>query len=168
MFGFAKKIGMTRLFVDGKHVPVTVLQFDDNFVAQIRTEERDGYKAIQIVSVKRNPKNSSKARTGHLKTAGLTESDFHCIGEFKDAELPEGKKVVTVEDIKQGDVYHIAGTTIGRGFTGPVKRYNFAGGPRTHGNKHQERKPGSIGATGPQRVFKGLKSSILPPKKWGE
>ncbi len=156
MFGFAKKIGMTRLFIDGRHAPVTVLQVDENFVSQRRTKEKDGYDAIQVVSFPRNTKSSSKARLGHLKKAELTESDYRCIGEFKGVDMPEDKKSVTVEDFKEGDKFDVTGISIGRGFTGAVKRWGFAGQMKSHGYDHV-RRVGSIGDAGMQRVDKGKK-----------
>ena len=154
MFGFAKKIGMTRLFLEGKSTPVTALQFDDNFVVTEKTKEKDGYSALQIGSVRKSTKQSSKAELGHITKNGLT-GNFRCLGEFRgQVALPEDKKVITVEDFQVGEVVDVTGNTIGRGFTGAVKRYGFAGQPASHGHDH-ERAVGSIGCRWPQRVDKG-------------
>lgn len=156
MIAFAKKIGMTRLFLDGKTVAVTVIQVQDSVVTQVKTIKSDSYNAIQLASCARSNNQASSAQLGHSKKAGF-DTDFKYIGEFKiNGELPEGKNTFNVSDFNLGDLLSITSTTIGRGFTGAVKRYGFAGQPASHGHDH-ERAVGSIGARWPQRVPKGKK-----------
>lgn len=154
MFGFAKKIGMTRIFKDGKHVAVTVLQVPNQTVIQTKTLQKDGYSSIQVGAYpKRKP---SKAAIGHTSKHSGKEIGFIYIAEFKDALINNDTKEFTVNDIKQDDVFNITGLTIGRGFTGPIKRYGFAGMPATHGHQY-ERSVGSIGARWPQRTLPGTR-----------
>ncbi len=152
MFGFAKKVGMTRLFVENKTVPVTVLEFDTNNVVTKKTQEKDGYIAVQIGAFTR--RRTSKPVKGHLTKNEIT-GDPMIIGEFK-IDLPEETKEISIADFSKDDVLKITGTTKGRGFTGAVKRWGFAGQPASHGHDH-ERAVGSIGARWPQRVLKGKK-----------
>ena len=153
MIAFAKKIGMTRLFLNGKAVPCTVLQVQDSVVTQIKTDANDGYNAIQLASCEK--KNSTKAKLGHVKKSGL-EKDFRYMSEFRDVKITEDKSVYNVEDFATNDLLSIIGTTMGRGFTGAVKRWGFAGQPKSHGHDHV-RAVGSIGSRWPQRVPKGKK-----------
>jgi large subunit ribosomal protein L3 len=153
--GFAKKIGMTRIFKEGKSVAVTAIQFSPSFVLQQKTEETDGYTSIQVGSVKK--RKVSKAMTGHIKKALDVDHGFRLITEFKNViNLESEKKEFTVEDFNTDDVLDITGTTIGRGTTGAVKRWGFAGQPQTHGHDHV-RAVGSMGGRWPQRVPKGKK-----------
>lgn len=151
--GFAKKIGMTRIFVDGKNTPVTALQFGQNFVLQPKTLDKDGYKAVQVAAVKK--KKGTKASLGHAKKYAGVEAEFQYISEFK-VDLPEEKKIIDISDFSQNDLIDISGEVIGRGFAGVVKRYGFAGQPASHGHDHV-RAVGSIGSRWPQRVDKGKK-----------
>jgi len=163
MFGFAQKIGMTRIFIDGKHTPVTVLQFPENVVLLTKTQEKDGYKSVQIGV---GTKKGTKATRGHaLKHSAEGKApegkSFLHIAEFKSsqfvsAELDSDKKTITVEDFSTGDNLKVTGKTTGRGFTGAVKRYGFAGQPASHGHDH-ERAVGSIGQRWPQRVIPGTR-----------
>lgn len=155
MFGFAKKIGMTRIFIDEKSVPVTALEVDKNHVVQIKTQDKDGYNAVQIGSFPKKTK-SPKARTGHVKKQADLDHDFYCLEEFRDIELGEDKKVFDINDVTEDLLLDVTGRTIGRGFTGAVKRWGFAGQPASHGHDHK-RAVGSIGARWPQRVGKGKK-----------
>jgi large subunit ribosomal protein L3 len=153
MFGFAKKLGMTRLFIDNKSVGVTVLELADNVVLQRKTEETDGYSAVQVAS---NPKTKgTKATTGHNKKYGSDAPEFINIAEFKVAPEVEVKDI-SIEQFAENDLLKVSGKTIGRGFTGVVKRYDFRGQPASHGHDH-ERAVGSIGAMGIQRVLPGTK-----------
>jgi large subunit ribosomal protein L3 len=152
--GFAKKVGMTRLFVDGKAVPVTALEFQPGYVLQTKTKEKDGYQAIQIGSVKR--KKATKAALGHIKAA-LPEAEygFRFISEFP-AIADSEKKEFSIEDFAENDLLNLTGTVIGRGYTGAMKRWGFHGQPQTHGHDHV-RAVGSMGSRWPQRVTKGKK-----------
>ncbi|MGL4759784.1 MAG: 50S ribosomal protein L3 [Patescibacteria group bacterium] len=153
MIAFAKKIGMTRLFLDGKAVPCTVIQVQDSVVTQTKTVKSDGYNAIQLASCAKN--NSTKAKLGHSKKAGQ-ESDFKFISEFKDIEITEDKTSFDVNDFAIDDNLSVISTTIGKGFAGAVKRWGFHGQPKSHGHDHV-RAVGSIGSRWPQRVPKGKK-----------
>lgn len=153
-FILGKKIGMSRMFLeDGKSVGVTVVEAGPCTVTQIRNQEKDGYDAMQIGYGEK--KKLNKPEAGHVKDMGL----FGTLKEFRDdnSELPSfnvGDKI-DVSVFKEGDKVIVSGTTKGRGFQGVVKRHQFRGGSRTHGQKHSEREPGSIGSTWPQRVVKG-------------
>lgn len=153
MIAFAKKIGMTRLFLDGKAVPCTVIQVQDSVVTQKKTDTSDGYNAIQLASCVR--KNTTKAKLGHVKKSGF-DTDFKYISEFRDINIADDKTKFDVNDFATDDMLSITGTTIGRGFTGAVKRWGFAGQPKSHGHDHV-RAVGSIGSRWPQRVPKGKK-----------
>ena len=153
--GFAKKIGMTRIFIDGKSIPVTALEFGENRFVQTRTVEKDGYTAVQLGAFEKKTK-SPKARTGHiLRHAGEGARDFYCLKEFK-ITVEEGKKATDFSELAIGSHLDITGTTKGHGFTGVVKRHGFAGQPASHGHDH-ERAPGSIGSRWPQMTVKGKK-----------
>ncbi len=154
MIGFAKKIGMTRLFIQGKSVAVTVLEFGQQHVLQTKTMDSDGYKAVQIGSVHKT--KSNKAANGHVKKYQGQDRNFRFISEFRDFKLAEDKKLFDINDFTETDFLDITGTVIGRGFAGVVKRHGFAGQPASHGHDHV-RAPGSIGSRWPQRVIKGKK-----------
>lgn len=156
-----KKVGMTQLFLeDGTVLPVTVIEAGPCKVTAIRDPERDGYSAVQLSFGEVAERKLSKPELGHLKKAGAPPSR-HLV-EFRDVELPgdEETKVgddITVAAFEEGQKVKIAGTTIGKGFQGGIKRHNFSRGPETHGS-HNTRAPGSIGASAfPARVFKGMR-----------
>lgn len=143
----------TRILYKGKLTPVTQVQAGPCFITQIRTQETDGYQALQLgfgVSKKVN-----KPREGHLK--GL--SNFRHLSEFriptKENISFERGKIIDVSVFAEGDKVKIAGISKGRGFQGVVKRHKFAGGKKSHGHKDQLRMPGSLGAGGVQKVPKG-------------
>lgn len=157
MFGYAKKIGMTRVFINGKATAVTALQLGDNTLVQTKTIEKDGYSAVQLASFPK--KNSIKARLGHIAKHAPegSSSDYRFTGEFKNtAVLAEGETSVSLDHLTIGHYVDVIGTSKGRGFAGVVKRHGFAGGPASRGHDHQ-RHPGSIGSRWPQRVPKGKK-----------
>jgi large subunit ribosomal protein L3 len=151
MLGFAKKIGMTRLFINSQSIPVTAIHFGEQFVLQRKTEDKDGYVAVQVAAYPQ--KKGTKARLAHIAkyNADLT-SDFHCLEEF-DLDLQNNP---SLSDFSTEDLIDITGITKGRGFAGVVKRHGFAGQPASRGHDH-ERAPGSIGARWPQRVPAGKK-----------
>lgn len=155
-FILGTKEKMTQVFdQNGKVQPVTVLQTGPVVITQIKDVDKDGYIAVQVGFGEKAEKNINKAQKGQLKDLG----NFRYLKEFRLKDV-EGYKVgdkIDASVFEEGDKLNISSTSKGKGFQGVVKRHNFAGGSRTHGQKHQERKPGSIGATGPQRVFKGLK-----------
>ncbi|MDX1535197.1 MAG: 50S ribosomal protein L3 [Candidatus Spechtbacterales bacterium] len=152
-----KKQGMTQIFDEkGSVVPVTLIQAGPVTVTQILTEDKNGYSAVQVGFGK---KNLNKPEKGHQK--GLVDDEkkgFAVLREFDpgDTELKRGDSL-DVSQFEVGDKITVRGTTKGKGFQGVVKRWNFAGGPKTHGQKHTLRTPGSIGSAFPQRVLKGIK-----------
>jgi large subunit ribosomal protein L3 len=153
----AKKLGMTQVFQeDGRVARVTVLQAGPCPVTGIRTEERDGYEAVQLAFGATKEKHLSKPELGHLKKADAppmrTLVEFR--GEAGELQLGE---TVTVEAFEVGTRVKVAGISKGKGFQGTIKRHNFASGPKSHGS-HNVRAPGSIGASAtPSRVFKGIR-----------
>lgn len=153
------KQNMTQVFdEDGKVHPGTLISAGPVVVVQIKGEEKDGYSAVQIGYGEKNKKNINKAQRGHFGDLG----NFRYLREFrfgKNQKL-ENIKVgdkIDVSVFEKGDKIEVSGISKGKGFQGVVKRHGFHGGPRSHGQKHSEREPGSIGATGPQRVFKGMR-----------
>jgi large subunit ribosomal protein L3 len=154
-----KKIGMTSIFDDnGKNVPCTVIEAGPCIVTQVRTEEVDGYDAIQLGFDDKTEKSATKAELGHSKKAGTSVK--RKVVEFKGFE--EEYKLgdtLTVEHFTEGEFVDVAGTSKGKGFQGVVKRHGFGGvGQATHGQHNRLRAPGSIGAASyPARVFKGMK-----------
>ena len=150
-----RKLGMIQTFdKEGRLRGATVIEAGPCLVTQIRTEENDGYRAIQLGFG--TARRSNKPSRGHLKRLG----DLRYLREFR-ADDPSQHKVgdrVGVEIFQEGDRVDISGTSKGRGFAGVVKRHGFHGGPRTHGQSDRHRAPGSIGAgTTPGRVFKGMR-----------
>ena len=150
--GFAKKIGMTRLFVEGKNTPVTVLQFGKNYVLQKKVTDKDGYTAVQVGGVTK--KKGTSGKIGHVKKYANLDTDLRFISEFRDEAVADDKTVFDINDFQVNDEINISGIVIGRGFAGVVKRHGFAGQPASHGHDH-ERAPGSIGSRWPQRVLPG-------------
>ncbi|MCR4330635.1 MAG: 50S ribosomal protein L3 [Patescibacteria group bacterium] len=154
-FILGTKEEMSQIFTeDGNALPVTLLSAGPVVVTQIKTDEKDGYEAVQVGYGIKNPRNINKAQKGHFKGLG----NFRYVKEFRTApgEMKVGDSF-DVSSFEPGDVVEVSGVSKGKGFQGVVKRHGFHGGPRTHGQKHSEREPGSIGATGPQRVFKGTR-----------
>jgi large subunit ribosomal protein L3 len=153
----AKKLGMTQLFAeDGKVERVTVLEAGPCPVTAIRTDDRDGYTAVQLAFGVSKEKHLTKAELGHLKKADA--GPHRHLVEFRDeaAELQVGE-TVTVETFEVGQKVKISGTSKGKGFQGTIKRHNFSRGPASHGS-HNVRAPGSIGASAwPARVMKGIR-----------
>ena len=153
-FILGTKEEMTQIFdEEGVVYPVTVVNAGPVVVTQIRDAEKDGYESVQVGYGDKNEKNINKPLKGHYKDLG----NFRYVREFeKDGDVNVGDKIDT-SIFEDGDEVTISAISKGKGFQGVVKRHNFAGGPRSHGQKHSERKPGSIGSTGPQRVFKGTR-----------
>jgi len=154
-----KKIGMTSIFDEnGKNMPCTVIQAGPCVVTQVRTEEKDGYEAIQLGFDDKTEKSATKAQIGHAKKAGTAVKKK--VAEFQgfDEEYKLGD-TITVEHFEEGEFVDITGTSKGKGFQGVVKRHGFGGvGQATHGQHNRLRAPGSIGeASYPARVFKGMK-----------
>jgi large subunit ribosomal protein L3 len=156
---FAKKIGMTQLFMeDGLRVPVTVLQVEPNYVVQKRTAENDGYTAIQVASGAVREKLANKAITGHFKKANLPPMRVlqeHRVGEDVLGKLNVGD-TLGIEVIKDSKSVDVAGTSKGRGTAGVMKRHNMSGFRATHGTHEYFRHGGSIGCRAtPGKVHKG-------------
>lgn len=155
-----RKVGMMRLYDgSGRSRGVSVIEFAPNYVTQLRTEDRDGYTAVQIGARGRR-KRVNRPMRGHLRTAGLENEVITAIEEFRvdDTEAYSTGQALTVEQFEPGAFVNVTGVTKGRGFAGVVRRWNFAGGPKTHGQSDRHRAPGSIGAgTSPGKVWKGQK-----------
>jgi large subunit ribosomal protein L3 len=154
-----KKIGMTSIFDEnGKNMPCTVIQAGPCVVTQVRTEEKDGYEAVQLGFDDKTEKSATKAELGHAKKAGTSVK--RKVAEFQgfDEEYKLGD-TITVEHFEAGEFVDVTGTSKGKGFQGVVKRHGFGGvGQATHGQHNRLRAPGSIGAASyPARVFKGMR-----------
>ena len=154
-----RKVGMTRIFTaEGDSIPVTVLDVSDNRVTQIKTVETDGYTAVQVAFGTRRASRVTKPLAGHLAKAGVEAGEI--LKEFqidaaKAAELSNGA-VIGVDLFEVGQKVDVQGTSIGKGYAGTIKRYNFASGRASHGNSRSHNVPGSIGmAQDPGRVFPG-------------
>ena len=154
-----KKIGMTSIFDEnGKNIPCTVIEVGPCVVTQVRTNEVDGYEALQLGFDDKAEKNANKAELGHFKKAG--SSVKRKVVEIKDFENAYNLgDVITVDLFNEGDYVDVQGVSKGKGFQGVVKRHGFGGvGQQTHGQHNRLRAPGSIGASSyPSRVFKGMR-----------
>ncbi len=154
-----RKCGMTRIFTDaGESVPVTVVEVLPNRVTQIKSLDKDGYRAVQVAFGRRRPQLLSKALAGHYAKAkvepGRNLVEFRLAGE-DGKDLKPGSEL-KAELFKEGEYVDVSGITIGKGFAGVMKRHNFAGGYASHGNSLSHRVPGSIGQRQtPGRVFPG-------------
>lgn len=158
-----RKCGMTRIFTEaGESVPVTVVEVLANRVTQVKGEDKDGYRAVQVTYGKRRPQLLGKALAGHYAKAKVEPG--RSLVEFR-LEAGEAADVAagaefTAEIFKAGQLVDVTGTTIGKGFAGTMKRHNFAGGPASHGASVFHRAPGSIGQRQtPGRVFQGKRMS---------
>ncbi|MDA8596429.1 50S ribosomal protein L3 [Flavobacteriaceae bacterium] len=154
-----RKIGMTSIFDEnGKNIPCTVIEAGPCVVTQVRTEEVDGYGAVQLGFDDKAEKNTTKAAAGHFKKAGTTAK--RKVVEFQgfEEEYKLGDEI-NVELFTEGEFVDVTGVSKGKGFQGVVKRHGFAGvGQATHGQHNRLRAPGSIGAASyPARVFKGMR-----------
>ena len=154
-----KKIGMSRVYkADGSAVPVTVLEVGPNRITQIKTEQLDGYRAVQVTIGERRASRVTKSLAGHYAKAAVAPG--RGLWEFR-LDAGEGEQLATGGEIKAdifaaGQMVDVQGTTIGKGFAGTIKRHHFSGGRATHGNSLSHRAPGSIGQRQtPGRVFPG-------------
>ncbi|MGB0861437.1 MAG: 50S ribosomal protein L3 [Saprospiraceae bacterium] len=155
-----RKVGMTSIFDEqGKNIACTVIQAGPCVVTQIKTEETDGYNAVQIGFGEKKEKNTTQPLQGHFKNADTTPKSK--IVEYRDCELDvKLGDVVKIEDLfEEGEGINVIGTSKGKGFQGVVKRHNFRGvNDATHGQHNRQRAPGSIGAASyPAKVIKGMK-----------
>ncbi len=153
-----RKLGMTQVFSkEGKLIPVTVVEVVPNTVMQVKTNESDGYNAIQLGVIDKKEKNATKPEMGHAKKANATPKRF--LKEIRDFEgsLNIGD-TISANIFEVGDIIDVTGTSKGKGFTGVIKRHNQSRGPETHGSRYH-RRPGSMGTMLPKRVLKGKKLS---------
>jgi large subunit ribosomal protein L3 len=158
-----RKCGMTRIFTEtGESIPVTVIEARPNRVTTLRTEERDGYRAVQVTLGERSAARLAKAQAGHFAKNGVEAGEglweFR-LGESEGEELAPGSEI-KVDVFEPGQKVNVVGTTKGKGYAGTVKRHNFRTQDNSHGNSVSHRVPGSIGQNQtPGRVFKGKKMS---------
>jgi large subunit ribosomal protein L3 len=154
------KVGMTSIYAaDGKAIAVTVIEANPNVVTQIKTEDSDGYSALQLSYGKVKAKNANQAITGHFAKANA--EPMRRSSEFRNIRLNKnlGETISIAEIFSEGDTVHATGITKGKGFQGVVKRHGFGGVQNaTHGQHNRNRAPGSIGASSyPSKVVKGLR-----------
>jgi len=154
-----KKVGMTSIFgADGKMLPCTVLETGPCVVTQVKTEDKEGYAAIQLAFGERKEKNTPNALVGHFRRAGTTPK--RKVVEFRgDSNSASLGDLVNVSIFEPGDSVDVVGISKGKGFQGVVKRHGFGGvGGQTHGQHNRLRAPGSLGASSfPSKVFKGMR-----------
>ena len=154
----AKKLGMTSIFDEsGKNIACTIIEAGPCVVTQLKTFEKDGYKAVQLGFGQKKTKNINKAKLGHLKKSKT--KNLNKLVEFKFDDEPELGSELKVDLFNVGDYVTVTGNSKGKGFQGVVKRHGFAGvGDATHGQHNRMRAPGSIGAASyPAKVFKGMR-----------
>ena len=152
-----RKKGMTEVFTtDGKLIPVTVIEVEDNVVSQIKTKETDGYDAIQLATVDKKESRSNKPETGHLKKANTTPKRF--LKEIRGVSVSEYAlgDVLKADTFAAGEMVDVTGTSKGKGFQGVIKRHNQSRGPMSHGSQYH-RGVGSMGTLLPMRVLPGKK-----------
>ena len=152
-----RKVGMTQVFEDsGKAVPVTVIQVGPCPIVQLKTQEKDGYQAVQLGFGEQKENRMNSPKRGHFAKAGVDPA--FVLREFRVRSLEDVSvgSIVDASVLSEGELVDVTGTSKGRGFSGVVRRWNFAGGKKTHGGEQDLRRPGSIGASAtPSRVFKG-------------
>jgi large subunit ribosomal protein L3 len=155
-FILGRKLNMTQIYdASGRAIPVTAVQVRGNVITQVRTTDADGYEAVQVGEGSRNPNRINKAQKGHFKDLG----SFASVKEFRlDGAIAQkvGDKM-EISQFNAGDMVTVSAISKGKGFQGVVKRHGFGGGPRTHGQKHSEREPGSIGGGLRTRVPVGMR-----------
>ena len=153
------KLGMTQVWdANNKLVPVTVVEIAPNVVTQLRTQEKDGYSAIQLAYGQIDPRKVTKPLTGHFDAAGVTPRRHVTEVRTEDAADYTLGQEIAVDIFEAGKKVDVMGTSKGKGFAGVMKRHNFKGVSASHGSHRNHRKPGSIGASStPSRVFKGLR-----------
>jgi large subunit ribosomal protein L3 len=153
-----KKIGMTSIFnEEGKNIPCTIIQAGPCVVTQLKTEEVDGYTAVQLAFDEQKERRMTKALAGHFQKAKTTPKRKLVEFEMPEEEVNLGD-TITVDILEEGSFVTVAGTSKGKGFQGVVKRHGFQGSERTHGQQSMNRAPGSVGAASyPARIFKGMR-----------
>jgi large subunit ribosomal protein L3 len=152
------KLGMTQVWdANNKLVPVTVVEIAPNVVTQLRTQEKDGYEAVQLAYGQIDPRKVTKPLTGHFDAAGVTPRRHVTEVRTPVADYTLGQEIA-VDIFEAGKKVDVMGTSKGKGFAGVMKRHNFKGVSSSHGSHRNHRKPGSIGASStPSRVFKGMR-----------
>lgn len=154
-----RKVGMMSLYTgDGRLHACSVIELGPNHVTQVRTQDRDGYSAVQL-GFSGPRKRVNRPQRGHLRKAGIDAALTH-LQEFQadDASAYTAGQVITASEFTPGEYVNVTGTSKGRGFAGGVKRWHFRGGPKTHGQSDRHRAPGSVGAgTTPGRTWRGQK-----------
>ncbi|MHB1018401.1 MAG: 50S ribosomal protein L3 [Coriobacteriia bacterium] len=152
-----RKLGMTQVWSDDDRlIPVTVIEAGPCVVSQVRTDARDGYRAVQLAFWDVKESRSNKPMTGHFAKAGTTPKRFVAEVPMDEGDQTKLGQTVTVDGFEAGQSVHITGTSKGKGFQGVMKRHNFSGGPGGHGS-HAHREPGSVGQCAtPSRIFKGV------------
>ncbi|MDO4705658.1 MAG: 50S ribosomal protein L3 [Comamonadaceae bacterium] len=155
-----RKVGMMRLFTDdGESIPVTVVDVSDNRVTQVKTQENDGYTALQVTYGSRKASRVTKPEAGHLSKAGVQAGEI--VREFRvtaetAGQYAAGAQVPVANIFSVGQKVDVQGTSIGKGYAGTIKRHNFGSQRASHGNSRSHRVPGSIGmAQDPGRIFPG-------------
>ncbi|MES2093730.1 MAG: 50S ribosomal protein L3 [Actinomycetota bacterium] len=153
------KLGMTQVWdANNKLIPVTVVEITPNVVTQLRSEEVDGYLAVQIAYGQIDPRKANKPATGHFDKAGVTPRRHLTEVRTADAADYTLGQEIAVDIFEAGQKVDVVGTSKGKGFAGVMKRHNFKGVSSSHGSHRNHRKPGSIGASStPSRVFKGMR-----------
>lgn len=155
------KVGMTRVYnEDGSATPVTVLRMLPNRISQVKTVDVDGYSAVQLTVGEKKSSKVNKPQSGHYAKASVQSGVFTRESRVDSSEEYQVGSDLTVDMFDVGQKVDVTGVTIGKGYAGVLKRYNFAGKDATHGNSINHRTPGSIGQNQtPGRVFKGKKMS---------
>lgn len=152
-----KKIGMTQIFdAEGRLIPVTVVEAGPCTVVQQKDMENDGYQAVKVGYGNIKTKNSNKPHTGQFAKAGIAPLRYLREMRVDDLSQYELGHEIKADVFQAGDMVDVTGTSKGKGTQGVIKRYNFSRGPMAHGSRHH-RSPGSMGAVGPNRIFKGKK-----------
>ncbi|HEY84225.1 MAG TPA: 50S ribosomal protein L3 [Chloroflexi bacterium] len=162
-----KKVGMTQIFnEEGNVIPVTLIEAGPCYITQKKTQEQDGYSAVQLGFGEVSEKRVTRPRAGHLKKSKAPMLKYLREFRVKDHSDLKVGQVIDASVFEVGDLVDVVGTSKGKGFAGVVKRHGFAGGPKTHGQSDRHRAPGSVGAgTTPGRVFKGKR---MPGRMGGE
>jgi large subunit ribosomal protein L3 len=153
------KLGMTQVWDENnKLIPVTVVEITPNVVTQVRSDEVDGYTAVQIAYGQIDPRKVNKPKAGHFEKAGVTPRRHLTEVRTADAAEYTPGQELAVDIFEAGQYVDVVGTSKGKGFAGVMKRHNFKGVSSSHGSHRNHRKPGSIGASStPSRVFKGMR-----------
>lgn len=163
---YAFKVGMSAVFEEGERIPVTVLKYEPMVVSQVKTKETDGYESVQVAFVPDRASQTNNAAKTRLSKAGF-ENGAMFVREIRPSKMPEGVVAgakIGLDSLKKGDMVKVTGLSRGRGFQGPVRRWNFNGGPASHGSGFH-RKPGSVGnRTWPGRVMPGKRMA----GQWGD